>query len=267
MTNAGATNIANTAKDSAACLYGAEYYDGYGRLGPVPYTRENPQWLRFFGKVAEHIVRNLAPRTLLDVGCAKGFLVECLRDRGVEAFGFDVSEYAISSVRADIRPFCWVGSATELIKEHYDLIACIEVCEHLAEADAKETIRQMTSHTDTILFSSTPADFTEPTHVNVRPVIDWLRLFAVFSFAPDETFDARFVSPQAMLLRRSQAPPSDRALCRFAHERNQAVAARELNYSPDVRRELDAILNSRAWKLVTFYRSLRSRITRPIHRA
>ena len=165
--------------------YGPDYYSHYyGRQGPITYSRENPAWLQFFGYVADEIVRQLGPRTALDVGCAKGFLVECLRDRGVVACGFDVSEYAISEVRPDMRPYYWVGSAASAIDKDYDLITCLEVCEHLPEPEAHEAVRQMTSHTDTILFSSTPSDFTEPTHVNVHPIVDWLRLFGQFRSRP-----------------------------------------------------------------------------------
>jgi GT2 family glycosyltransferase/SAM-dependent methyltransferase len=243
-----------------ASEYGPDYFDTYGRLGPCVYTRQNPHWLKFFGDVADEIVRQLNPRTVLDVGCAKGFLVECLRDRGVEAYGFDVSEYAISEVRPDIKPYCWVGSATNGISKNYDLITCIEVCEHLSESDAQEAIRQMSVHADRILFSSTPSDFTEPTHVNVRPVIDWLRLFAQFSFTPDQVFDAGFIAPQAMLLRRAQVRPSDQALCRFANRINQAIAMRSLPEVSALQEELNLIHNSRGWKLLSLYRNLRFRV-------
>ena len=252
--------------------YDSDYFDTYGRLGQCVYTRENPHWLKFFGRVADELVRRLNPRTALDVGCAKGFLVESLRDRGVEAYGFDVSEYAIGEVRPDIRPYCWVGSASNSISKNYDLISCIEVCEHLPEADAQNAVRQMTSHTDTVLFSSTPSDFTEPTHVNVHPIIDWLRLFAEFSFAPDESFDTGFLAPQAMLLRRAHVVTSDQVLCRFANLKNQAIARAELDLVEisALRQELISIHRSKAWRLLSLHRRLRLRVNglvaRIIHR-
>jgi len=241
----------------AAREYDSDYYD---RLRPCAYSRENPVWLQFAGRIADELVTQLNPHRVLDVGCAKGFLVECLRDRGVEAYGFDVSEYAIGEVRGDLKPYCWVGSAADPIKEEYDLITCIEVCEHMSEAEANEAIRQMTSHSSAILFSSTPCDFTEPTHVNVRPIIDWLRLFAEFSFTSDEKFDCSFIAPQAMLFRQAQVRPPDQVLCRFAHLKNRAIIAVEL-------RELDMILNSKGWKLLNLYRDLRARVKQPISQA
>lgn len=224
------TNIASgTAKRATASfgsLYDRHYYDTYGDKG---YSWE--VWGGLFTDTANQIVARLSPRRALDIGCAKGFLVGCLRDRGVDAYGVDISEYAISQVRPEIKPYCRVASATEPISEYYDLITCFEVCEHLAANDAAEAIRQMTSHTQTILFSSTPGHFEEPTHFSVYPIIDWLRLFAGCSFSPDSGFDCGFLAPQAMLLRRSAVPLPDRELCRFAHQRNVSIAASELGYA------------------------------------
>lgn len=245
--------------------YNERYYGSYRVDGATTaYSRENPHWLGFFGHVADVIVDRLKPQTALDVGCAKGFLVECLRDRGVEAFGLDVSAYAISQVRPDIKHYCWVGSAGEAINSFYNLITCIEVCEHLPQAESEEAVRQMASHADAVLFSSTPGHFDDPTHVNVHPIIDWLRLFARFSFAPDEGFDASFVAPQAMLFRRVARVPTDQALCKLAYERNRAIFAAELKNSPEMRGELDAILNSRGWKVLSLYRRARFRVKHPV---
>lgn len=255
--------------------YNANYYDEYGRLGPSVYSRENPHWLEFFGTVADKLRSELNPGRVLDVGCAKGFLVECLRDRGVEAYGFDVSEYAIHEVRFDIKPYCWVASANEPIKEDYDLIACIEVLEHIPGDQAHEAIRQMTAHTDTVLFSSTPGNFEEPTHINVHPIIDWLRLFAQFSFAPERDFDTSYIAPQAMLLRRSNALPSDQSLCLFADIKNRAIAMVDARKQAQkesaaviagLQRQFDTVINSRGWKLLDRYRHLRAALKRPFTR-
>ena len=56
--------------------YGDAYYASY-RGGPYERT---PPWLAQFGKVADRICADIAPHTALDAGCAKGFLVEQLRE-------------------------------------------------------------------------------------------------------------------------------------------------------------------------------------------
>jgi SAM-dependent methyltransferase len=170
-----------------------------------PYQRDEA-WLGFFGGIADQIVRQIGPRTVLDAGCAMGFLVESLRDRGVEAYGLDVSEYAIQRVRPDIRRYCWVGSVTDALPQRYDLIVCIEVLEHLAPGEADVAIANLCAHTDDALFSSTPLDYKEATHVNVQPPEHWADLFARHSLYRDVDFDAGFITPWAARFRRSGQP-------------------------------------------------------------
>lgn len=180
-----------------------EYY--FRRGCGIPYRRE-PRWLEFFSGVAEHIVRRLAPRTALDAGCAMGFLVEALRDRGVDAEGVDISEYAIGQVREDIKPFCRVGSILAPFPRRYDLIVCIEVLEHLPAAEAEPAIANLCRSSDDILFSSSPSDYAEQTHFNVQPAEYWAELFARQGFVRDVDFDASFITNWAVRFRRSAEP-------------------------------------------------------------
>ena len=97
---------------STAPAFDADYYaHGCGR----PYVRDDV-WLAFFGRIADRIVADLAPRSAMDVGCAMGFLVEALRARGVDARGIDVSDYAIGHAHPDVAPYLAVASAVETTK-------------------------------------------------------------------------------------------------------------------------------------------------------
>jgi SAM-dependent methyltransferase len=197
------------AESREGSLYDAEYYRQH--CGPDPYGRTQA-WLEFFAHTSQALIRDLKPQRVFDAGCAWGLLVEALRDRGVEAWGVDLSPYAIAKVRPDLQPYCRVASLTEPIEGFYDLITCIEVLEHMPENQADQAIQNLCRATDAILFSSTPSDFSEPTHVNVRPVVSWLHLFAEQGFAPDLSFDASYVSPHAFLLRRNPLPIDGLAL-------------------------------------------------------
>jgi len=181
-----------------------EHYYRYG-CGTTPYRRE-PRWLDFFSGVAEQIVHRIGPRTVLDAGCAMGFLVEALRDRGVSAEGVDVSEYAIGQVREDVKPFCRIGSILEPFPKRYDLIVCIEVLEHLPPEAAEQAVANLCAFTDDILFSSSPADYAEPTHFNVQPAEYWAELFARQGFIRDVDFDVSFITAWAVRFRRSTEP-------------------------------------------------------------
>lgn len=165
--------------------YDRAYYESH--CG-IPYQRDE-HWLRFFGAIADAIVDRIRPASVLDAGCAMGFLVEALRDRGVEAYGVDISEYAISQVREDMRPHCWVGSITDHLPRRYDLVVTIEVFEHLDEATGAKAIANLARHSDDILFSSSPDDLAEATHANVQPTEYWAGRFRAAGLLRDPDWD------------------------------------------------------------------------------
>lgn len=182
-------------------LYGPQYYAQFGHGG---YQR-NEFWLAEWKRIATKIVETLHPRDVLDVGCAMGMLVEALKDLGVqEVFGLDVSEYAISNARSDLKSVLKVGSLVTGGLIDADLITCIEVVEHLNEADGKKAVANMCRHANRILFSSTPDDTTEATHQNVRPKEYWNKLFEDNGFVPDNTYDASFLTAWATLYERKK---------------------------------------------------------------
>lgn len=179
-------------------VYNEDYYKSHCGEN---YERGNG-WEEIFARQAERIVKEINPKTVLDVGCAAGYLVEGLRDRGVEANGIDVSSYAISKVRDDIKPFCTVQSATECIEGKYDLITCIEVMEHLAPEDFTVAIENMCNATDIIIFSSTPFDFNEESHYSINSPGFWVEKFAYNGFYHDVEYDCSYIAVQTMLFRR-----------------------------------------------------------------
>ena len=114
-------------------IYTQNYYDQYS-VGNGHEGYEDSKYTKDFLKnIAGRIYEDRKPESVLDVGCAMGYLVEALRDLGVEAYGVDVSEYAISKVREDLKPFCKAASALEELPEgfprHFDLVTAIEVAE------------------------------------------------------------------------------------------------------------------------------------------
>jgi SAM-dependent methyltransferase len=183
-------------------LYDAYYFaHGCGE----PYQRSEV-WLALFNSFSERIVRDINPSSVLDAGCAMGFLVETLRQRGIEAWGVDISEYAISQVTPEMRDFCWRGSVTEPFPRRYDLIVSIEVLEHLTPQQAEQAVENFCRHSDDILFSSTPYDYKEASHFNVQPPEYWAELFARHQFFRDVDFDASFITPWTVRFRRKAEP-------------------------------------------------------------
>lgn len=192
------------ATHDAGKLYGRWYYDTY----TVPYD-DNEHWQGFFDGVAAAIVAQLNPRTVLDAGCAKGFLVAALRERGVDAVGFDLSEFAISDAPASARPHVRVGSLTEPIEGTYDLVTCIEVIEHLDPADGHTAVANLAAASDRLLLSTTPSERDEPTHVNIQPPERWSQMLAAHGMFRDFHHDPSYLSPWAVLYRRGDPTLTD----------------------------------------------------------
>lgn len=205
-------------------LFGAEYYRT--QCGDIPYQR-NEAWLEFFDIVAERIISDIQPKTVLDAGCAFGILVERLRARGIEAWGIDISEYAIGKVAPEMQKYCRVGSILDPLPQQYDLIVSIEVVEHMPDGDSKRAIENICAYSNDILISTTPYDYKEPTHFNVQPPDYWARQFARQSFFRDLDFDASFISPWAARYRRHVGPVPEiiqayeRTLWRMKNELNE----------------------------------------------
>lgn len=112
-----------------ASFYDEEYFNAGTKSNYKPYSPDI--WAR---KLARMIHEHTNARSVIDVGCAYGYIVAVLRERGVEAYGFDVSEYAI---RQSVAPaYTWVGSADDRGSyrlDAVDLIVSTEMLEHLSE--------------------------------------------------------------------------------------------------------------------------------------
>ena len=193
-----------------ANYYDKNFFESYSSVSGESYANEEV-WGAHFEAVADRIVEEFAPKTLLDAGCASGYLVAALRRRGVGAYGIDISEYAIGTAPQDIRPWLNVQSLTDPLPaafpKHYDLVVCIEVLEHLLPEDGDRAIGLLCSYGDAILFSSTPDDLVNKTHVNVQQSEYWVRLFAKRGFYRDPIQSTDFVAAWAMYFHKTDDVP------------------------------------------------------------
>jgi ubiquinone/menaquinone biosynthesis C-methylase UbiE len=94
--------------------YGRKFFDGPREQGYGGY-RYDGRWR----PVAEDFVRHFGLKAgdrVLDVGCAKGFLVKDLMTAcpGLEAFGIDISEYALMHCEPEVVGRLHLGSGDKL---------------------------------------------------------------------------------------------------------------------------------------------------------
>lgn len=215
MTQSGSGNSNETllqiARENPSQLYDETYYnDGFEEATSAPYGRHEP-WLSFFSNIADEIVSQFRPSSFADIGCAYGLLVEALVDRGVDAYGFDVSTYAIAKGREDVKARLAVHNILDPIPlrsgKKYDFLTCVEVLEHIPADQVDIAIKNLCDSSDRILFSSSPDDFDEPTHFNVLPIKAWLKKFEENGYYPTpKGFKASYVAPQARIVEKKPKP-------------------------------------------------------------
>jgi SAM-dependent methyltransferase len=99
---------------AAACRFGREYFDGPRASGYGGY-RYDGRWVPVARGIVAHFGLKAGDR-VLDVGCAKGFLVKDLMAvcPGLEAFGLDISDYALMQCEPETIGRLHLGSCERL---------------------------------------------------------------------------------------------------------------------------------------------------------
>jgi SAM-dependent methyltransferase len=94
--------------------YGQEYFDGPREYGYGGY-RYDGRWIPVARDMVAHFGLKPGDR-VLDIGCAKGFLVKDLMQvcPGLEAFGIDISEYALMHCEREVIGRLHLGSCEKL---------------------------------------------------------------------------------------------------------------------------------------------------------
>lgn len=92
--------------------YGETYFDGPREYGYGGY-RYDGRWQPVAQDIIDHFGLKPGDR-VLDVGCAKGFLVKDLLALGIDAYGLDISRYAMMNCEPEVIGHLHLGSADSL---------------------------------------------------------------------------------------------------------------------------------------------------------
>jgi len=127
-------------------FYDRAYYTG--RKGEHRVAHES-----LFGKLFHSLINKyrafiikffINPKTVLDVGCGTGGLVQALRNFDIDAYGVEVSEYALGSIGKNLKQYIKKGDITRLpYKDNkFDLVLTYDVMEHIERSKLKQAIKE-----------------------------------------------------------------------------------------------------------------------------
>jgi len=138
------------------------------------------------------VLRAVKPASVLDVGCGTGTWLVAARHYGAKQItGVDGSEIAEDQLMIPKKDFIKTDLSKPLrLNRRYDLVISTEVGEHIPPAAAHTFVKNLTRHSDIVLFSAAipyqaVTDLVHTNlHVNEQYPSYWAKLFAKEGFVP-----------------------------------------------------------------------------------
>ncbi|MDO8512133.1 MAG: class I SAM-dependent methyltransferase [bacterium] len=175
-----------------------EYFDGERRFGYGGFSYQS----RFWQPVVPDFQKKYqltGQSSLLDVGCAKGFMLHDFRELipGITVAGIDISEYAIENALPDIKPFIKVADAKKLpyADKSFDLVISVNTIHNLPLDECKQALREIQRVSKKNAFITVDAYRTEEekkrmdmwnlTALTYMSVPEWQKLFAEVGYTGD----------------------------------------------------------------------------------
>lgn len=143
--------------------------------------------------IADAIVNDLSPTTVMDVGCGAGFLLLAFRQRGVTCSGIEYADAAIEDCRRsglDVQKFDlerdrWSGLRV-------DVATSLEVAEHLPASAADRFVQLLVDSAPTVVFTAAPPGQGGVDHVNEQPRDYWSEKFEGHGFAMNKVLTRKW---------------------------------------------------------------------------
>lgn len=126
--------------------FGKEFFDGDRKFGYGGLTYNPKYWENVVKDFVEYY--KIKPDAkILDVGCAKGYMVYDFKRQypGLEIHGVDISEYAIKNCHPEVKDNLQVGKAESLKFEdnYFDLVISINTVHNLELKDCAASIKEI----------------------------------------------------------------------------------------------------------------------------
>ncbi len=167
-----------------------EWYDAdYFEHGVKSNWTDGYHWPAFQGLFRDtaSFINSLFPdaESIVDAGCAKGFLVKSLRNSGKNAWGFDASPWAIRNAVEGTQGFLQLAAA-ESVKwdQSFDLTLAFDLFSHLTEEQAVAALAQARAFTKVAMMAvihmggdARAATDRDLSHITLKDRLWWHDLF------------------------------------------------------------------------------------------
>ncbi|GHF80447.1 class I SAM-dependent methyltransferase [Thalassotalea marina] len=139
-------NVITEADREIAREYGEAFFDGDRTHGYGGFHYAPRFWQPVIPDFIEHFSLS-GNEKILDIGCAKGFMLYDLKQAlpQTHLVGLDISEYAISKAKEEVKPYLQIGDAKALpFKDNeFDVVFSINTVHNLEREECINAIKEI----------------------------------------------------------------------------------------------------------------------------
>ncbi len=163
----------NVTKEQLTAFYGGDYHR------TMNYAVDSAGERAFKRLVVDQVLTLGAPGKLLDAGCSAGEVVRQLRERGIDAHGFDLCSDLDRIAYPEAAPFVRQGSATAIPygpEDGFDTLLALDVFEHIPEHQVATMVGEFARlGVQRVIAHIALCEFEYPGHLTLRPLSWWDR--------------------------------------------------------------------------------------------
>jgi 2-polyprenyl-3-methyl-5-hydroxy-6-metoxy-1,4-benzoquinol methylase len=140
-------------------------------------------------RLAQWIHHNIAPDSVLDIGCGPGIYVDSLQEQGIAATGIDVDS------RVYGKPHLKYQSLFDISTESAHTVICMEVAEHIDSAQEDLVVEKVVSTVrNTLIWTAAAIEQGGIGHVNCKNKQEWANKFTAAGLVRNHKKEAELIT-------------------------------------------------------------------------
>ena len=179
-----------TPTGEARALTSQEFFEISCEMG---WNQDNPEYRALFEGLAKWVNDTLGVARVLEIGSGPGYLLNCLNELGMDAWGVDGNPFSRAFFVCHHPRHAHRYALDPTFSNVYqpaDAFVSIEVFEHIPDEGLHNILGKVRDqvHPEYVIFSSTP--YVDPNenwdlqwgHINIKQPAEWDRLFSEYGY-------------------------------------------------------------------------------------